>query len=166
MSDIDFASYADGNIPYLSADNIKDVIKKLDIDSIKLFNWFSKNQMKVNKDKCHLILSNNEHESIKLDDTEIENSNREKLLGIKIDSKLNFKEHLDGIIKKARRKVNALSWVAHHMSVAKGYLCFPAPCPGPGPGLSPRPQFVFDGPGPNLYLAAPVLKLYLPALAS
>ena len=67
MSDIDFASYADGNIPYLSADNIKDVIKKLDIDSIKLFNWFSKNQMRVNKDKCHLILSNNEHESIKLD---------------------------------------------------------------------------------------------------
>ena len=42
MSDTDFASYADGSIPYLSADNIKDVIKKLDIDSIKLFSWFSK----------------------------------------------------------------------------------------------------------------------------
>ena len=120
--------------------------------------------MKVNKDKCHLILSNNEHESIKLDDIETENSNCEKLLGIKIDSKLNFKEHLDGIIKKARQKINALSWVAHHMSVAKGYLCFLAP--GPGPGLSPRPQFVFDGPGPHLYLAAPALKLYLPSLAS
>ena len=30
----------------------------------------------------------------------------------------------------------------------------------------PRPQFVFDGPGLNLYLAAPVLNLDLPALAN
>ena len=34
----------------------------------------------------------------------------------------------------------------------------------PGPGL--RPQFVFDGPSPNLYLAALAVKLYLQTLAS
>ena len=43
------------------------------------------------------------------------------------------------------------------------------------PGPRPQPQFVFDGAGPNLYLAAsalnlclvaPALKLYLPALAN
>ena len=33
----------------------------------------------------------------------------------------------------------------------KGYFCFPTLGPGP------RPQFVFDGPGPNLYLTAPAL---------
>ena len=37
---------------------------------------------------------------MKLDNIEIENSKCERLLGVKIDSKLNFKEHLDGIIKK------------------------------------------------------------------
>ena len=40
---------------------------------------------------------------------ETKNTNCEKLLGIKLDSKLNFNEHLDGIIKKASRKINALS---------------------------------------------------------
>ena len=33
----------------------------------------------------------------------------EKLLEVKVDNKLNFNEHLDGIIKKASRKVSALS---------------------------------------------------------
>ena len=64
--------------------------------------------MKENKDKCHLIVSSNEHVSMKLDNIELENSNCERLLGAEIDSKLNFKEHLDEIIKKASRKINAL----------------------------------------------------------
>ena len=63
-------------------------------------NWFSDNMMKANKEKCHFIVSSNEHVSMKLDNIEIENSNCERLLGVKIDSKLNSKEHLDGIIKK------------------------------------------------------------------
>ena len=40
---------------------------------------------------------------------EIKNTNCEKLLGIKVDSRLNFNEHLDGMFKKASGKINALS---------------------------------------------------------
>ena len=40
---------------------------------------------------------------------EIKNTNCEKLLGIKVDSRLNFNDHLGGIIKKASCKINALS---------------------------------------------------------
>ena len=43
----------------------------------------------------NFIVGNYEHVSMKLDDTEIENTNSEKLLEIKIDSQLNFKERLD-----------------------------------------------------------------------
>ena len=78
--------------------------------------------MKANKGKCHLIVSSNEHVSMKLDNIEIENSNCERLLGVKIDSKLNFKEHLDGIIKKASRKINALSRTAPYMNIGKRRL--------------------------------------------
>ena len=49
--------------------------------------------MKANKDKCHLVISNNEV-SMKIDNIELENTSSEKFLGITIDSKLNFKEHL------------------------------------------------------------------------
>ena len=50
---------------------------------------------------------------IKINDIEVESNACEKLLGKKIDSKLNFKDHLDGVIKKASRKVNVLSHITH-----------------------------------------------------
>ena len=122
MKGIDLASYTDDNTLHVSSNSIEDVIRILENDSIKLFNWFSDNMMKVDKDKCHLIVSSNEHVSMKLDNIEIENSNCERLLGVKIDSKLNFKEHLDGIIKKASRKINALSCIAPYMNIGKQRL--------------------------------------------
>ena len=78
--------------------------------------------MKTNKDKCHFIVTSNEHVSMKLDNIELENSNRERLQGVKIDLKLNFKEHLDRIIKKASRKINALSRIASYMNIEKRKL--------------------------------------------
>ena len=56
MSDTDFASYADDNTLYVSADTIDEVIKRLETASVKLFKWFTDNRMKANQDKYHLIL--------------------------------------------------------------------------------------------------------------
>ena len=52
---------------------------------------------------------------------EIKNTNWEKLLGIKVDSRLNFNEHyhLDGIIKKASSKINALSRITPFMNISR-----------------------------------------------
>ena len=50
---------------------------------------------------------------------EIKNTNCEKLLGIKVDSRLNFNEHLDSIIKKVSRKINALSRIKPFMNISK-----------------------------------------------
>ena len=110
MSDTDFAGYADDNTPYVSADNIDEVIKRLETASVILFEWFADNQMKANQDKCHLM---------HIGPFEIKNTNCKKLLGIKVDSRLNFNEHLDGIIKKASRKINALSRVTPFMNISK-----------------------------------------------
>ena len=50
---------------------------------------------------------------------EIKNTNCEKQLGIKVDSRLNFNEHLDSIIKKASCKINALSRITSFMNINK-----------------------------------------------
>ena len=47
---------------------------------------------------------------------EIKNSEYEKLLGIKVDRKLNFNKQLNDIISKASRKVHALSKLMPYMS--------------------------------------------------
>ena len=43
-----------------------------------------------------------------IDSIQVENSHCEKLLDVKVDNELKFKEHLEGIIKKASKKVNVL----------------------------------------------------------
>ena len=113
LSQTDFASYPVDNTPYVEANNIDEVIAILENDSIQLFKWFSDNRMKANKDKCHLVISNNEKVSMKIDNIELENTSSKKLFGIAIVSKLNFKEHLERIIKKASQKVNVLSLKLH-----------------------------------------------------
>ena len=119
LSQTDFASYADDNKPYVEANNIDAVITILENDSIQFFKWFSNNQMKANKDKCHLVISNNVEGSVKIDNIELENTSSEKLLGIIIDSKLNFKEDLEGIIRKASRKVNVLPRITLYINLTE-----------------------------------------------
>ena len=58
------------------------------------------------------IISKQSCMNLKIENINIENSTCKKLVGVKVDKKLNFNEHLDGIIKKASRKelVFSLSW--------------------------------------------------------
>ena len=72
--------------------------------------------MKANISKFHRPVNNKGEVTMRIGDTEIKNSEYEKLLGIKVDTKLNFNEHLNYIISKASRKVNALSTVMPYMS--------------------------------------------------
>ena len=119
MCETNFASCADDNTLYVSRDSINDVIKSLEDDSINRFKWFLDNQMKANSDECHLITSKLSCMNLKIGDTNIKNSTSKKLLGIKVGNKFNFNEHLDGIIKKAIRKVSSLSSIFPFIDITK-----------------------------------------------
>ena len=56
---VNIASYADDNTSYCVSRDIQTTINTLQDSSAKLFNWFSKNSLKANADKCHLLLSEN-----------------------------------------------------------------------------------------------------------
>ena len=75
--------------------------------------------MKAKQDECRLIISKNENVSMHIGLFEIKNTNYDKLLGIKVDSRLSFNKHLDGIIKKASRKINALSRITPFINISK-----------------------------------------------
>ena len=75
--------------------------------------------MKVNGSKCHVLVNKKEEITIREEDANIKNSEYKKLLGIKVDTKLNFSEHLNDIISKASRKVNALPRVMLFLSLFK-----------------------------------------------
>ena len=52
------------------------------------FQWFSDNQMISNPDKCNFFCGTSKKVSLIVENKEINNSTPERLLGVKIDSKL------------------------------------------------------------------------------
>ena len=75
--------------------------------------------MKSNPDKCHLLVSTNGNVKIRIGNFQIENTKREKLLGIQFDNKLSFDYHLSEICKKASRKLYALGRVTPYTNLSK-----------------------------------------------
>ena len=114
-----FTGYADDNTPFVVRDNIVDVIKALEEIGESLVNWFSNNEMTLNIDKCHLLLSSQEPNTLKIGDLHINNSLSEKLLGITFDYKLKFNKHIEDICQKASQKINALARLAPYMGTTK-----------------------------------------------
>ena len=119
LNKIDIANYADDNTPYTSSNDVNGLIKSLEEASKKFFKWFNDNLMKSNPDKCHLLISTNDNVKIRKGNFQIENTKREKLLGIQFDNKLSFDYHLSEICKKASRKLYALGRVTPYMNLSK-----------------------------------------------
>ena len=67
---------------------------------------------KANRDKCHFICSTNDQVNLIVENQIIDNSKREKLLGVKFDYKLTCNAYFDDISKKAGLKLNVLSRIA------------------------------------------------------
>ena len=100
------ANYADDTSPYIYGENIEYVIKLLEQPANVLFNWFKNNQIKGNEDKGYILLSTDTTVQVNI------GYQMWTLLGIKIDCKLNFDDHIGKICKKAGAKLNALTRVA------------------------------------------------------
>ena len=75
--------------------------------------------MKLNPDKCHLILSTKEQTTLKIDNLHIKNAFLDKLLCMNFDYKLNFTMHIEKICQKSWRKINGLASFAPYMTPSK-----------------------------------------------
>ena len=71
--------------------------------------------MKANPEKCHLLMNVNRPATITTGEHAISNSYCKKLFGVKIDSQLNFNNHLETIIKKASQKVHVYARITAHI---------------------------------------------------
>ena len=90
----DLANYADVNTPY-AIENEIETLSIIEKDASILIKWFNDNYLKLNEDKCKLLITkHNDNVSAKIGSEIIMASESVKLLGIIIDNKLNFNEHL------------------------------------------------------------------------
>ena len=74
--------------------------------------------MKLNQDKCHLLVSGCKNGNVWANRGNEKNweSNKQKLLCLDIDRNLNFNEHVSSLCRKAGNKLSALARLSNFMS--------------------------------------------------
>ena len=120
VNENNLTNYADDNTPYAVDSNIGALIDSIVHETSTLIKWFNDNYFKMNIDKCHLLVTNHEEDvSAFIEGVKIECKKSVKLLGIYIDNKLDFDEHISKICKKVSLKLHALSRISHFSSTDK-----------------------------------------------
>ena len=99
LHEAQFTGYAHDNTLFVVKDNIPDVISALEEIGEKLLIWFSDNRMKLNTDKCHLLLNMQDQNFLKIGNFNINNFFSEKLLSNTFDCELKFSNHIEDICK-------------------------------------------------------------------
>ena len=116
----DITNFADDTTPYTMESTIDLLLESLWKDTSILMGWFKDNYLQMNADKCNLLICNhNKDVSIILDNEIIDCSNSVKLLGITVDKKLNFCEHISKLCKKVSSKLHALARISNFMNQDK-----------------------------------------------
>ena len=96
-------NFADDITFYVCDKDLNTLINRLEHDSALAVEWFESSFIKLNQDKCHLLVSGHKHETLwaKVGKTKIWESNKQKLLGVLIDANLNFDEYFFDLCKKS-----------------------------------------------------------------
>ena len=113
------ANYADDNTVHAISDNIQNLLTILETETNVILKWFKVNEMKPNGDKSHLIVANDDKSLVKLDKDVIIGEKSVELLGVTIDNKLNFNEHVTKLIKKGNQKLYALARISKYLNNSK-----------------------------------------------
>ena len=98
--------YAEDTTAYASNTNITALELSLNQDLEKLSSWFASNHLTVNGKKTQaMILGDSDQEPVlQIGDSPIEINDSLNILGVHIDNKLSFKDHISAILKKVYAK--------------------------------------------------------------
>ena len=100
----DICNFADDNTLYSCGKSLTDIKENLVSDTKSILNWFRLNSLKANPGKFQFMIlgdkSHHKHE-LKINSIKVEASDDVLLLGITIDKKLTFKQHIENLCRKS-----------------------------------------------------------------
>ena len=73
---------------------MKKVIKLVEENIDRLFDWFSDNFLKANSDKCHMLINTDEGFKLKIKNYTITKSSNLNVLGIQCNNKFDFDRYV------------------------------------------------------------------------
>ena len=122
-------NFADHNTIYSCQNDVKTVLGDLRYDMITLLRWFKENTMKANLKKFQfMILGKTLRQPIILNINQIKVEEFQKvvLLGLTIDDRLTFKDHVDMLCSAANYKLHALRRIRKYVTLEKSKLLYNA----------------------------------------
>ena len=104
----EFCYFADDNSLYSCGMSLDYIFNSFTQNTLNVYQWLVYNSMKANSDQFQfMILTNTDSHTLQIGDITTRSVWSLTLLGITIDSKLNFKENINNIIKSIYNKLYA-----------------------------------------------------------
>lgn len=135
-----FLMYADDTNVFITGKEVADLERTMNTEIKKVVTWLRANELSLNVAKTHaMVFSNrsivtNHAFAIQINDATIEIVHKTKFLGVMVDNKLSFGEHINyihgklskglGIIKKARSVLNKITLTNLYYTFLYPYLSY------------------------------------------
>ena len=112
LEETKICNYADDTTIYACGPEITTVLSHLERDALKITEQFSNNFMKLNEDKCHLMIGakRDTEITIKIGEACIKESKEQRLLGITLDQ---------SFLLKHMSRLHALARISCYMDTGK-----------------------------------------------
>ena len=122
-------NYTDDNSISTASPRVHDVVSNLETDCNNIMEWFSVNGLQANPSKFQFMLlssSNIDKFNISLcsDDITLKHEPHVKILGVFLDDKLSFNQHVSISCTKAARQLNALARISRYLNISSRSLLY------------------------------------------
>ena len=121
----DICNFADDNTLYSCGERLTEIKENLVSDTKSILNWFRLNSLQASPGKFQfIILGDKSHlkHILNINSIKIEASDDILLLGITIDKKLTFKQHIENLCRKAQYKLHALKRIRKFLTIEKAKI--------------------------------------------
>ena len=113
--------FADDSVLFLTGDSFEECFDVMNAELASFTEWlrWKKLQLNVSKTKCMTVMtrqSDGMSRAVQIDGEEIERVESIKYLGVMLDEKLNFNDHIDYTIRKAAQKFGVLCRINRYLT--------------------------------------------------
>ena len=132
--------FADDTNIFLEDKDVNNVITRMNTEILNIIDWINANKLSLNVSKTKYMIFHTQGKSVasnltvNINDKTIDKVNHIKFLGVEIDSKLNWSEHIKvvkkkiskgiGIISKARKVLNVSTLLTLYNCFINPYLTY------------------------------------------
>lgn len=120
LSQAQASLFADDTLIYYVGENVHECECIMQNEMNSLNEWLCKNKLKLNvsKTKCMCVNDRDWNFQIVMNGEQIERVNEIKYLGVCIDDKLRFNDHINNLCAKISKKIGFLKRIRRHLSLS------------------------------------------------